>query len=354
MNLYLIRGAVKRETVMDEKGFRTFVAEGSRVRKDLSEQEIRSTVKLVREFERFLSKRSPPRSFSGATKRDFEAFVKQLARTGRNTEESIIAFIRYARFVDNKAVEMSGIQMLDGATVMESLSEILKDAIGPEKHKEIFRGITFPSVGSSIKTWPKVTKKLMERLEGGLDERIWKGALLAGPHTAPTEYYLPEKAKYEKTRDIDGFLKRRADEFIALLAQHVKDGTLFFNQEIDEDVLEFVRNNPEIAGGVRKGDTIYETKIPYMTREYLREKDKTMRRYYYCHCPWVREAIRTGLEVSPNFCYCSAAFHKKPWDVIFGQPVEAKVLKSVLAGDLVCRFAIKIPKKHVAKRRSRR
>jgi hypothetical protein len=308
----------------------------------------------VKEFERFLSKRSPPRSFDGATKRDFAAFVKQLARNGRNTEDSIIAFIRYARFAGNQVVELSGVQMLDGATVMEVLSEILKNSIGPEQHEKIFRGITFPAIGSSMKAWPKVTKKVMERLEADLDERTWKGALLAGPHTAPTEYYLPEKAKYEKTRDIDGFLKQRADEFIESLAQHMKEGTLFFNQEIDEDVLDFVRGNKEIAGGMRKGDIIYETKIPYMTREYLREKDKTMRRYYYCHCPWVREAIRSGMHVSPNFCYCSAAFHKKPWDVIFGEPVEAKVLKSALAGDLVCRFAIKIPKEHAANRRSRR
>jgi hypothetical protein len=347
-------GCSRRRIEMDEKGFRAFVVEGRRVRKDLSEREIKSTIKLVKEFERSLSKRSPPRTFDRATKRDFEAFVKQLARTGRNTEESIIAFIRYARFSGNKSVELSGIQMLDGATVMESLSEILMDSVGPDEHGRIFRGITLPAIGSSMKTWPKVTKKLMDRLEANLDERTWKGALLSGPHTAPAEYYLPEKAKYEKTRDIDGFLKQRADEFIGLLTQHMTEGTLFFNQEIDENVLKFVRDNPEIAGGVRRGDVIYETKIPYMTREYLREKDKTKRRYLYCHCPWVREAIKTGLEVSANFCYCSAAFHKKPWDVIFGKPVEAEVVKSVLAGDLVCRFAIKIPKEHVGKRRSRR
>ena len=338
---------------MDEKGYRAFIAEGRRVRKDLSERDIRSNIKLVEEFEEFLSRRSPPKDFHGATKSDFEGFIRELGKTGRNSEENIIAIIRYARFDENKAVELSGVQMLDGATVMETLSEILKDAVGSVCHKRIFSDIDLPPIGSSIEGWPKVTKKLMERLESELDESTWKGALLAGPHNAPDEYYLPEKRKYEQSKDIDQFLERRAEEFIGLLKEHMTEGTLFFNQEIDRDVLEFVRNNPEIAGGIRDGDIIYEAKIPYMTREYLREEDEKMRRYYYCHCPWTREAIRTGLHVSPNFCYCSAAFMKKPWDIIFGQPVAVEIVSSVLSGDSVCRFAIRIPEEHTTEQKPR-
>lgn len=336
---------------MDEKGFRAFIAKGKRIRMDLSERDIRSNIRLVEEFEEFLSGGSPPKDFRRASKSDFEDFVRELGKTGRNSEENVIAIIRYARFDENQAVELSGIQMLDGASVMETLSEILKDAVGPVCHKRIFSDIDLPPIGSSIEGWPKVTKKLMERLESELDESTWKNALLAGPHNAPDERYLLEKKKYEKSRDIDQFLERRAEEFVALLKEHMTEGTLFFNQEIDRDVLEFVKDNREIAGGMRDGNIIYETKIPYMTREYLREKNERMRRYYYCHCPWTREAIRTGLQVSPNFCYCSAAFMKKPWDIMFGQPVTVEIVSSVLRGDSACRFAIKIPGEHVPERK---
>jgi hypothetical protein len=81
-----------------------------------------------------------------------------------------------------------------------------------------------------------------------------------------------------------------------------------------------------------------------MAKKYLHEKDPKKKRYYYCHCPWVREAILSGVKISPNFCYCSAGFEKRPWDVIFDQPVKADVIESVLRGDLVCKFAIHIPK----------
>ena len=80
-----------------------------------------------------------------------------------------------------------------------------------------------------------------------------------------------------------------------------------------------------------------------MAKKYLHEKDDKRKRHYYCHCPWVREAILSDLKISSNFCYCSAAFEKRPWDVIFDQPVKVDIVETVLRGDLICKFAIQIP-----------
>ena len=328
---------------MDEQGFRAFVARGKRVKADLDEATIRSNLELVAAFERFLSESDSGRTFQGASGDDLGAFVRELGDSGMATYENLLALVRYARFAGNKSVEARTVELLDGAEVMGSLAGILKERVGPTKTEEVFLGIELPSIDTPRSAWPAVTKKVMERLESTLDEDAWKGALLAGPHTAPDEYYLPERKKFLESKDIDEFLDRRADDFAALLEQCMEEDVLFFNQEIDGEVLAFVKGNKEIGGGVREGNTIYETKIPHMTREYLRETDTVKKRYLYCHCPWVKEAIRSGLSVSPNFCYCSAAYHKKPWDVIFGRPVEAEVVSSVLMGDLVCRFAIKVP-----------
>ena len=119
---------------------------------------------------------------------------------------------------------------------------------------------------------------------------------------------------------------------------------MFFNQRITDEVVAYVRGNPEIAAGVRQGDVLYVTKIPYMAHEYLAEPDEEKKRYYYCHCPWARESLVGGATpVSATFCQCSAGYHKKPWEVIFGQTLRADVLESVLKGDLRCRFAIHLP-----------
>jgi hypothetical protein len=119
---------------------------------------------------------------------------------------------------------------------------------------------------------------------------------------------------------------------------------LFFAQEITDEVLAFVKNDPEIGGGRREGNIVYETKIPFMTTAYLAETAPTLKRYFYCHCPWAREAIKNGdVTLTATFCNCSAGFHKKPWEVALGKPVRAEVVESVLKGDDRCRFAIYLP-----------
>jgi predicted hydrocarbon binding protein len=86
-------------------------------------------------------------------------------------------------------------------------------------------------------------------------------------------------------------------------------------------------------------------KIPFAPKQYLKEKDPTMKRYYACHCQLVRTSIRDGEpKVSKNFCYCSAGYEKLHFDAIFGEPVEVEILESALNGDERCRFVIKIPK----------
>jgi len=127
----------------------------------------------------------------------------------------------------------------------------------------------------------------------------------------------------------------------------MKSHTLYFTQEIDEQVLDYVRNTPTCQNGVREGNIIYITKIPYMAKHFLNEKDERMKRYYFCHCSWVREAIKSDISISSNFCYCSASFEKRPWEVIFGQSINVDVLESVLKGDSICRFAIHIPDKYL-------
>jgi hypothetical protein len=105
-----------------------------------------------------------------------------------------------------------------------------------------------------------------------------------------------------------------------------------------------VKRHPEIHKGVRQGSIVYEAKIPYMTVDYLAESDKQRKRYHYCHCPWVRESLKAGdVSVSPTFCQCSAGFHKKSWEVIFEQPLQAEVVETVLKGDPWCKIAIHLP-----------
>jgi hypothetical protein len=184
----------------------------------------------------------------------------------------------------------------------------------------------------------------MERMEERIGREGTRRILSSCLRDLEDEWFLDERAKYQQCENFDEYLKKMGQDFIKQLEDIKAKESLFFTQGITDEVIDFIKDTPEILSGVRKGNILYEMKIPYMTKEYLAEDDERMKRYYYCHCPWVRESIKTGeVIVSTEFCNCSAGFHKKPYEVIFEQPLEAELIETVLAGDSCCRFAIRLP-----------
>jgi predicted hydrocarbon binding protein len=184
---------------------------------------------------------------------------------------------------------------------------------------------------------------VIERLVGRFGQHEVEKLLSACLRDLPDRFFLGERRKYLNARDIDEYLKKKRQAFVRSIRKCQRDGELFFAQEITDEVVAFVKANPEIESGVREGNTLYVSKIPYNTKAYLVESDPILKRYHACHCPWAREAIRSGERAVPAFCNCSAGFHKKPWEVIFGQPLKVEVLESALKGDSRCRFAIHLP-----------
>jgi len=326
---------------LDEKGFREFLV----TKRKLDETAVQPHVGMVKKAEAFLRKKGKNSDLSKAAPSDLESFVALLMKNGRNMQENLMALARYAYFTNNRQVVVALLELLDGSEVLQNLSGKVKQMIGEKKHKEIFEGIELPPLGTHSRDKPKITKKVMERLEARLNEKTCREALSSGLHgPIPEEVFLPERKKFQKSKNLDDFLNKRHKEYVSELEEHMKNKTLYYTQEIDEEVVEYVRNTPTCQNGVREGKVIIVTKIPYMAKKHLHEKNLKKKRYYACHCSWVREAILSGLEVSPEFCYCSAGFEKRPWDIIFNQPVKADVIQTVLKGDLVCKFAIHIPK----------
>ncbi len=324
---------------MDENGFREFCS-----KRNLDDVAVRSHIETAREFATFLMNNTN-KEMTHATPDDMQSYADHLIRNRKNTWENFLGLLRYSRFANNRQLEIALLELMDGSDVLENLSETLTQISGTGKRDEVFRGLDLPPLGTHSKEKPKVTRQFMEKLETWLNERECRELLSSGPHAVPKEEYLPEREKFLPAKSIDDFLEQRHREYVDELEKHMKEKTLYFTQEIDEEVLEYVHNTPTCQSGVRVGDVIYVTKIPYMAKKYLHEKDEKKRRYYYCHCSWVREAILSDLRISPNFCYCSAGFEKRPWDVIFDQPVKADIVETVLKGDPVCRFAIHIPQK---------
>jgi hypothetical protein len=60
---------------------------------------------------------------------------------------------------------------VEGSRALEKLFETLKEAVGEDQRDKIFEGISLPPLGVDPKDKPKVTRRIMERLEATLDEK---------------------------------------------------------------------------------------------------------------------------------------------------------------------------------------
>jgi hypothetical protein len=317
---------------MDQLGFRTVLLDHN-----VSEDKLVTALALAARFDAFIAEK--PLIAETAW-----AFSKALIEEGLNTEENYLTLIRYCRFINSHDMYVALLELVDGGEVGVNLYRKVGKCFGKQIRQEIFEGIGVPQYGTPTPEKPAYLQPVITRLEDQIGKEACADFLSGGLRTLPDRYFLRERRKYKQAGGIDEYLRQRKEDFVARLEVCLRESRPFFAQVITEAVIAFVRSDPEIGGGRRIGNVIYETKIPYMTQKYLAEKDPALRRYHYCHCPWARDAIKNG-DVRPaeTFCNCSGGFHKKTFEIIFKQPLKVDVLESALRGDDRCRFAIYLP-----------
>ncbi len=271
-----------------------------------------------------------------------EYFVTLIA-DDKNTMQRFRSLARYFYITGQSKVYIYIISTVSGREVFESISEKLESKKGTDCRNTVFESLDLPPLGSPPGTYPPNTCLLVNRLMD-IDSNTCHDVLADNHHGIPHDSFEKHLQWFEESSSIDDFLKRVHVERIRILQQHLDEGKVWFEQEITPEVIELVKGNQEILSAVRDGDYLYVTKIPYSPKEWLKEKDDLMKRYYACHCPLAREAIiMKDPEIPIDWCYCSGGFAKLMFDVLFDQPTEVEVLQSVLAGNPVCRFRISLP-----------
>jgi hypothetical protein len=308
----------------------------------LSAQYADAAVGTVREFEKYVEKSGT--SFASADLDVLKDYISLLIKESKSSLDVWVAIARYCGFARKNDYYIYIVSLFGARNVLPDIGERLAVIAGEDVKRRVFEGFELPPLGSPQDDYPRLTKKIIDKMEAELPAETCRQVLTWNYHKVPTEAFREKKERFEKASSIDEYLADEHRRFLEELAGFMKEERLWYEQEITPEVLEFVRSNQEICTGVRRGDRIYATKIPYAPKQYLKEKDPTLKRYYACHCPLVRTAIRDGKpKISPVFCYCSGGYEKVGFDVIFGKPVDVELLESALKGDKRCRFAIKIP-----------
>jgi hypothetical protein len=140
---------------------------------------------------------------------------------------------------------------------------------------------------------------------------------------------------------MEQYLKERHERRVAELQEFCDSGRVWYEQEITQPVVDYVKSNQEILSAVKKGNKLYVTKIPYDTVGFLNAENDTQKNYYACHCTLAREAIlKEDTNIPSDWCYCSAGYAKFPFEQILDNELNVKVLNTALDGDGFCRFEI--------------
>lgn len=324
---------------MDREGFLQFLRS-----RRLTDAQMAAQAAIAERFEVYLEAQQPPARLETAGAGQTQAFVDRLIAEGANSEENLIGLARYALFVRNIPGVIAVLELLDGAEAMEGMVRKVDEVGGAALRDALFDRLPLPPLGASSQEKAAMTRTVMQRLEAQVDDETYRRIFSDCFRDLPDSYYLKDQQDYGQVGDFDRFLELQHVAYVEELETLKNEGRLYFSQEITAEVVAYVRANPEIEQGVRRGNILYVAKIPYQAHRYLAESDPQLKRYYACHCPWARESLRVGEQpVSARFCQCSAGFHKKRWEMIFGRPLQAEVLESVLRGDDRCRFAIHLP-----------
>ena len=306
-----------------------------------SGQEVQLAIEYVKEFEKYLTGKGA--ELDSVSVDDVREYVDELIVRKQNSLERLVALARYIYVAGRTEAFIYFTSIIHGQEVLESISEKLAAVAGQETRERVFDGVEIPPLGSPPHSYPPVTGKIVRRLlELGPD--VCHNVLADNHHRIPVESFAKHKQWLKDAGSLDAFLKRVHEEGVSELERYMKEGKVWYEQEITPELVEYVKDNQEVLSAVRDGEYLYTTKIPFAPKDWFVEKDPAKKRYYACHCPLARAAFLSGVpDIPRDWCYCSGGYHKLMFDVLFETPTEVELLESVLAGDDRCRFRIKIP-----------
>jgi hypothetical protein len=312
--------------------------------KGIPEGTVEQKMVLVGDFVEFLAELGF-RETASAGKVEVERFARKLISEGRNTPANFSLLRDYALWQGSRSLYVALIEVMDCHNALEVLADEIERRHSLETRKQIFRE-ALPPLGADERERCDYTRMVMNQMTCQLTSKEVQGAWFQVQHGIPAEYWrkrdADERDKFQKWGDIDTYLDHKRQERDDMLTRLRDEDKLWYTVVINDEVLEFVKSDPEMEVGRREGNKIYISKIPYNAVRYLHETDVKMKRYYACHCPLLREAILRDQLVSPEACYCSLG-HASHYLAGLSQELRGEVLESAIKGDSRCRFVFYLP-----------
>lgn len=279
-----ILASAQRGKTMKLQEYRMYL-QGQHIPSDSIEQQMI----IVGDFTKFLTDLDIKETTHTSRKEEVAQFARKLIAEGRNTSENFSSLCKYTDWLGHRQLYVALIEAMDCHSAMEVLADKIE-----QKHGRKIRGQIFleplPPLGADEKERSAHTRTITERMAQQLTPEEMRTAWFQVQHGIPADVWrnsdMADREKYRQCANVDEFLSLKRRERDALLTRLRDEDKLWYTVEINDEVLDFIKSDPEMEGGKRKGDKIYITKVPYNAVRYIHETDPKMKRYYACHCPW--------------------------------------------------------------------
>ncbi|MBT3754747.1 MAG: hypothetical protein HOD64_07885 [Candidatus Cloacimonetes bacterium] len=176
------------------------------------------------------------------------------------------------------------------------------------------------------------SEKLMILLNSELKEDEIVDVMSGCACLAPKDYLKILRDEYQTTNDI---------KFVHQLLQQYFEKTIKTYKDLNDKQLKYIIDNDMGMAGKLEGNTITAVKIPKEFHKYFQTEDPVEKRYHYCHCPRIRESLKSNNKpVDKNYCYCGAGFYRDIWEFILQRSVKVRIVESLLQGNEHCKIKI--------------
>ncbi len=215
--------------------------------------------------------------------------------------------------------------------------------LGQAFWNDLVKNIDLPDMDSECRCQCHNMALFMDRLEKMTDKKNVKKIFCKVRHGLHPAKCSQAHKRFVETGNLDKFLRIMGEEGVKEFTRLNREKKDFYGQEITDEVLEFIRQNPKMLTAERMGNKLYTMAFPNNMKEYISAADEKMKRYHACHCPFAKESILSENVVSSALCNCSLGHVMNCYEEFMGRELTGSVIRSVLNGDLACEYEIVIP-----------
>ena len=312
-------------------------------RNNLDQKDLGNALDFLSALEAELSLNHPKKLLEDIDIEELDELIHYLLLFRKNTVVNFVIMMRYFKVAKRNDLFIHLTRYTGSIGVMESILSKFEKVVGSSKANDVKSMIQIPALGAPLLEMPKYIDQMMSIFEKHLTKDQIRYILADNHHHIPKEAFLQEKVYYEQALTLDDYLIDLHNRNIEELKRFQKENRVWYEQEINDQVIEFVSSNQEILSAVRSGDQLYVTKIPYDTKSYLESTTFEEKRFHACHCPFVKVVLQNNQHhISPEWCHCSGGFTKYQFDILFDKELDVQLIETPLKGDMLCRFAISL------------